>query len=375
MTENRFLSFHKMMLPRLLEKTAEWNAARTAAETEPYLKPFAEDFTDLHTGGKMLRGVLVNLGYALTLPMEDWREGYGSPVGESDALAMAFEIFQTAVLIHDDIIDHAALRRGKKTIHTRYAERIAQRGIRDRAGDTPSSAALCMGDDGLFAAMQIIADGYAHDPLVADLLSYFAQVSRDTIRGELLDVVLPCEHQADEGDEEEKGTRLAESVRRIYELKTAQYSVCGPLHLGLLYGGADGELLSAMDRFGLEAGVAFQIKDDIFGIFGSEEEIGKDASADIAEGKHTILYQFVRRIRPDLAEELEKVYGAVPVTPEAAARVREIFSQSGALSYAEEAMEVCFARAEEVLDKEVSLPEEKKAVLRDFLAYLRDRKK
>ncbi len=371
-----FPEFMQENKKRLTGKIDAFNASMRG-EKHPILRTMMRDFADLNEGGKMMRGSLVNLGYALMLPDELLDTDLSQPghsYGESDALAVAFEIFQTSVLIHDDVIDHAALRRGKPTIHTRYRRSLWNRGIEDKAGDTPQSAALCVGDFGLFAADHMIVESYAHDPALPDLLGYFEEIIMDTIRGELLDVVLPYEAMDPTRDQSEREALVQSSVEDIYRLKTAQYSVVGPLHLGLLYGGADEELLRGIDAFGEAAGIGFQIKDDLFGIFGGEKSLGKDVGTDIEEAKMTILYQYVRAHSDRMHRELMRYYGRSPVTADLLEKVREIFRETGALAFAEETMEKCFRAAEEILGT-LPLWEEKKTLLQGFIDFLREREK
>ena len=206
------------------------------------------------------------------------------------------------------------------------------------------------------------------------LITFFDDVVIDTIRGELLDVILPCETENPHLSEEEADSLLAKSVTEIYRLKTARYSVAGPLALGMLYGGASRERMDAVGRFATELGVAFQIKDDILGIFADEKKLGKDIGSDIAEAKLTILYQYVRQHDKEAHSRLLEDYGHSPVTEEMLRRVQDIFRESGALSYAEEMMEQCFMRAEKALEA-ISLREAEKEILLGLTDYFRGRDK
>ena len=141
----------------------------------------------------------------------------------SNALSAAFEMFQTGVLIHDDIIDNAATRRGRYTIQRRYEQRMAVRGTRmlteaDDIKDVARSAAICIGDYGIYEANRILAEAYAEDPSAAKLIAYFDEVVLNTIRGELLDVILPYELQEVSYDMKEGQRLLEESIRDIYHL-------------------------------------------------------------------------------------------------------------------------------------------------------------
>ena len=372
----RFMTFYGTSAEHLAEEIGRWNA-RYGTDTHPILAPRFADFADLMSGGKLLRGVFVHLGYALAKAERTAGAGELMPVHErayADGLALAFEIFQTAVLIHDDVIDHARLRRGKKTAHVRYAEEIGKRALKDHAGDTPASAALCLGDAGLYLANRIIAETYRDDPRLAELILYFDDVVIDTIRGEMLDVLLPCESTDPAFGEGDPASLLSASVTEIYRMKTARYSVQGPLHLGMLAGGASDALMEAADRFAMAAGTAFQIKDDILGIYAEEEGLGKDVGGDIAEAKLTILYEYVAGNKKEVLPALLSVYGKDPVTAENVRRVQDIFRESGALLYAEDAMEKCFAEAEKAISS-MPLPDEAKETLYGLIIYFRERKK
>lgn len=340
-------------------------------EPNPLLLPFQKAFTDLNQGGKMLRGVLVNLGY---------RIAGGKDISKSDPLAAAFEIFQTGVLIHDDIIDRADMRRGKATVQKRYEKSLKDRNIRmvsesETRESLASSAALCTGDLGLFYSNREIAGSYQNDPKAGALIAYFDQVVIDTIRGELLDVVLPYEIQDPSLSEARKDELLAKSVREIYHLKTAYYSMIGPLHLGMLLGDMPKEQMRLLDLFCDDLGIAFQIKDDILGIYADEKKTGKDAGSDVSEYKQTLLYQYVVLHGGRAREELLKLYGKDHLTADELERVRNIFRNSGAYAYANEQMEQCFASAVRRLDGMDFLSEENQSILRGLIRYLRDREK
>lgn len=365
-----FQQFYRTSRQRLSELLASRNR-EIEKEPNPLLRPFRTAFADLNEGGKMLRGVLVNLGYKIA---------GGRDVSESDSLAAAFEIFQTAVLVHDDIIDRADLRRGKKTVQKRYEESLERRNIRMVSGSETyaslsSSAALCTGDLGLFYSNIEIAKHYEQHPKVGTLIAYFDQVILDTIRGELLDVVLPYEIQDSQFSEEEKNALLEKSVMEIYHLKTAYYSVIGPLHLGMLLGDLQDENMKALDSFCDDLGIAFQIKDDILGIYADEKNTGKDAGSDVSEFKQTILYQYVISKGGTEKSELLKLYGKEDLTADELKRVQDIFRISGAYEYANRKMEQCFERAERKLSEMHFLKDEDRSILRGLISYLRTRTK
>jgi len=184
----------------------------------PKLLPLIEEFTNSCQGGKRIRGVLVNLGYELA-------RGKGR---EIVSIGAALEILHTAILAHDDIVDKNPTRRGKASLYTRV-------GI---------DQAINLGDLGFFLAIKIISESNFPEIAKNEALQLFSKVMIDTAAGQILDL--------------EKDDPLI-----VARLKTAQYTISGPLILGSLLGGADEQLIRTLREFGENLGIAFQIKDDI----------------------------------------------------------------------------------------------------------------
>ena len=371
-----FSAFYSDSLNRLTKKTNAYNKVMRK-EPNPIIRPFREDLADLNTGGKMLRGMLVNLGYQIAVHMNGEA---ACNAAESDMLALAFEIFQTGVLVHDDIIDNAGTRRGKITVHRRYEHRLNVRETKmvaagEKPGNLAKSAAICVGDLGIYYANKQIVDNYAQNEHLAALIGYFDDIVIQTIRGELLDVVLPYEIQDDKYSPEEKKKLLEKSIWDIYYLKTAGYSVIGPLHLGMILGGADEKQMKSLDRVAEDIGIAYQIMDDILGVFADPEKLGKDVGSDITEFKQTILYMYVCTMKPEYEEELLQIYGKKRISDAELDEVQRIFRESGALAYAREMLGDCFERAEKRLARIKGMSKEDKAILRGFITYCKGRRK
>ncbi len=366
---NSFLAYYRATGRRLAAKMKKYNRS-LRKDGNPVVRVFREDLADLNEGGKMLRGVLVTLG-AKIAGAEDPEIG--------DDLALAFEILQTGILVHDDIIDRSSMRRGKITIHRRAKSRMEVRGtqmvsVTEDADHVAGAAAICAGDLGIYMANRQIAVSYAAHPALSDIITYFDDVLINTIRGELLDVFLPYEIQDSSYPEDEKPAILEKSIRDIYHLKTSCYSVIGPLHLGMVLAGAPEENLRAMDRAADDIGIAFQIMDDILGIYADSEILGKDVGSDISEFKQTILYMYVVNYRPEAAKKLLRYYGK-EVTDERLAAVRQIFEETGALDYAKATMNACFDRAGRKLRRMKFLGKEDLELLLGFMDWCRGRRK
>ena len=371
-----FRKFYEETYKRLEKKTHAYNRS-LKKDDNPIIRPFMEDLADLNQGGKMLRGMLVVFGYQIA---KHARGASDIDLSISDALAQTFEMFQTGVLVHDDVIDNAAQRRGKITVHRRYEHRLDVRDIRmvsgiERPQEIAKSVGICVGDLGIYYANKLLADSYGSDPALGQLISYFDDIVIQTIRGELLDVVLPYEIQDPGIGEEERAKLLEKSIYDIYFLKTAGYSVIGPLHLGMILGGAEPKEMAALDRCARDIGIAYQIMDDILGVFADPKILGKDVGSDVAEYKQTILYMYVRTMKPEFAEELLQYYGKKHVTSRDIEQVQRIFDESGALAYAQSVLADHFESAERKISRMKFMDAEDKKILRGFISYCKGRRK
>ncbi len=371
-----FRKFYEETYKRLEKKTHAYNRS-LKKDDNPIIRPFMEDLADLNQGGKMLRGMLVVFGYQIA---KHARGASDIDLSISDALAQTFEMFQTGVLVHDDVIDNAAQRRGKITVHRRYEHRLDVRDIRmvsgiERPQEIAKSVGICVGDLGIYYANKLLADSYGSDPALGQLISYFDDIVIQTIRGELLDVVLPYEIQDPGIGEEERAKLLEKSIYDIYFLKTAGYSVIGPLHLGMILGGAEPKEIAALDRCARDIGIAYQIMDDILGVFADPKILGKDVGSDVAEYKQTILYMYVRTMKPEFAEELLQYYGKKHVTSRDIEQVQRIFEESGALAYAQSVLADHFESAERKISRMKFMDAEDKKILRGFISYCKGRRK
>lgn len=239
--------------------------------------------------GKLLRGALVTIGCELC--------GTRAEEGElKDALldiGAAMELLQSALLIHDDIMDRDRLRRGKPSVHARYEAILEEAGIEDSAHQG-EALAICLGDIALFSAWHAIARVNMPPATVHRLsraaslelnrvaLAQMLDVANGAVKGKPLHRFFPAvEGQARFGEE-------ALRTENIYRFKTGRYTFSLPLALGALAAGADGEKVKTLEEAGEELGVVFQVKDDELGLWAREEELGKSVGIDIREDKKTL---------------------------------------------------------------------------------------
>ncbi len=322
-----------MDLPDYLKKQAqsinsEVNRALTRFRkevelTNSHLIPLVDLLIASCQGGKRVRGMLVELGYEIAqihlvhlggvMASASLQPATVRGVKEITKIGAAYEILHASILVHDDVIDESKLRRGQITLY------------RKLGGDHYGiSQAIGLGDIGLFLPVKIIAETGFDSKLKNKAISFFAQTIINTGLGQILDVELP--HL--------RGERKEKDVIAIHTLKTAQYTVSGPLILGAILAGANGNLQKELVKFGGNLGVAFQIQDDILGVFGDEGELGKSTTSDIEEGKNTLLITYaLQKATAKQNEILKRYYGTGEVGEKELEQVREVFVQTGALDY------------------------------------------
>lgn len=263
-------------------------------------------------GGKRLRPAFMLAGY---------QAAGGEDTERLIETSIAVELIHMFLLIHDDIIDRDALRHGVPTLHERYATWGRERlGLSD-PDHFGNSIALIVGDM-LFAMGNdvLFRSGFAHDRVFAALSKTQKIVSYTGI-GEASDIYLEYKRQA-----------TSQEVLKMYEQKTARYTFEGPLHLGALLAGGSSDLLNNLSQYALPLGIAFQIQDDLLGIFGDEARIGKPLGSDIQEGKLTLLvttvFEEAKAYKKELADILRKGKALTRTDIE---RFRAIVTESGAV--------------------------------------------
>ena len=328
------------------------------------VKTSINELIRMNSDGKYLRAMLIALGYLI---------GNKNDNNYLD-LAMAYETFQTAILIHDDIIDNASVRRSKITIPEAYKQKLES--LSDNSSNfnikkehISNSIGICVGDLGFYLANKIIIDNYSNSPVLCKILSLYNKIVINTIKGEIIDVFLPF------NEEYQKGLSKEQDVIEIYKLKTAWYTIIGPFSLGMTLADFTDQQIKKMEDILYNLGVAFQIKDDILGIFGKESVLGKSASSDVSEYKQTILYTYVSKNNKDKLVELSKYYGKQNLTEEDLNSVKQIFISTGALEYANNVMNKMFLEAKTELEKIDFISEDKKSILNGFITYLNLRNK
>ena len=357
-----FLKYYLSVKDKLNLKMEDYNSLFVKGYSNKFLEEALEQFVSSNKGGKFLRACLIALGY----------QSFGNDDDNYLALGCALELFQTSILIHDDIIDKADKRRGLDTIPVKY-QKIYGDPIKDgndfegKRKDIGNSMALCLGDLGFYLALQIIVQNYRNNENLDRVLEYYNSVAIKTCEGEMVDVILPF-YEEFYGEEDD----LESHVMEIYKLKTAWYSVVGPYCMGAILGGLDDKKVHKLEDALINLGVAFQIKDDLLGVYGDEKHIGKSVTSDVSEYKQTILYAYA--INTKYRDELLKYYGK-DISVKEMDKVKEIFDKSGAREYANKTMDKLFKDSfKDILNLDF-LSTDKKKLLLGFAEFLKVRSK
>ena len=339
------LASYRAPLEKLLR--ADYAAARRAADA-PFA-PFLNDLAEFTLrGGKRFRALLVLAGYHLAT---------GKDPEVVLPAAAALEHFQSWMLVHDDIIDHSAQRRGGPTLHLALAQRHQVTGLLGDAEAFGVGMGITLGDlQEPFTVGAILSVRVPVGRRQAALLEY-VRMTRDTAYGQLLDI--------------ENGATPVERIReadvlRVHRLKSAVYTVASPLRIGAMLGGAPAALLADLEAVGIDLGIAFQLRDDILGTGVGGDQIGKSAN-DLVEGKRTLLV--VKALAATDAagrSVLESVLGEPAASPDQVRAAREVIVASGSLAYSEAKIRRLTRRAFQRIDRSSALREPGRLLLREI---------
>ncbi len=304
--------------------------------------------------GKMIRGGLVALGCEMA----------GGRAGAAAVRAgTAFELIQSGLLIHDDIMDRDARRRGGPSIHEQYARLAPVSGGSENA-HFGTSMAICAGEIAIFLAFEAMAGLPGPPKRAAAAQKLFASEFGLVGLGQMLDI--------------EAGTtreRLSErKILEIYRYKTARYSFYLPLAAGWALGGGRGQVRRALERLGEDLGLVFQIKDDELGLFGSPGATGKPVGSDVREGKRTLhAVGLLGRAAGADAERLAAVFGCAGATEEDIRFVRDLAERLGIREEVRRVMARLGRRAGEEI-RALPIRARHREILQGLLEYLVSRK-
>ncbi|MFI9586167.1 polyprenyl synthetase family protein [Streptomyces sp. NPDC052236] len=273
------------------------------------LRPLTDAITAfIGAGGKRIRPLMAIVGWHAA--------GAKGEEYQIMRVAAGLEMLHAAILIHDDVIDASATRRGAPTTHRRFA---AQH--HGPAADRFGAAAAITAGDVVFAwAEELLRTAGLTHAQLRQLNVPLAAMRQEVMIGQYLDV----KHAGNTG-------ATMEDALAICRYKTAHYTIHRPLQIGAALSYASPDVLDAMTAFGVPLGEAFQLRDDVLGVFGDPATTGKPNLDDLREGKHTALIAAARKAStPDQRPILARSWGNPCLTEDDAAQVRTIMHATAA---------------------------------------------
>jgi geranylgeranyl diphosphate synthase type I len=304
-------------------------------------------------GGKRLRAAFCFWGYrAVSGP------GDGSCEDEPALLraSAALELLHASALVHDDFMDSSDTRRGRPSVHKAFEAVHREHDWPGPAEQYGAAAAILLGDLLLCWSDELLRGCGLPHAAVRTALGFFDTSRTEVITGQFLDVSVQA-----------RGTCDVEQAMQVLRYKSAKYSVERPLHVGAALAGGGEDVIDALTRFGLPLGEAFQLRDDLLGVYGDPTVTGKPAGDDLTEGKRTVLVALALQQAP--AADAKLLNGALgsPLTGDEVEELRRIITTSGAHDEVERRIQELTAASLGALDR-APVADQAREVLRDLAA-------
>ncbi|MFG1999966.1 polyprenyl synthetase family protein [Spirillospora sp. NPDC048911] len=295
------------------------------------LGPMLSALDALLAGGKRLRPAFCYWG---------WRGAGGDASPGIVTAAASLELLQASALIHDDVMDSSDTRRGQPSTHRRFEAMHRERGWPGAAVPFGTGAAILLGD----LCLAWSGEMYEASALDAGRLSrgraFHDLMRTEVMAGQYLDML-----------EGTRDTGTVETALRVVEYKSAKYTIERPLHLGAALAGASPEVIEALSAYGRPLGIAFQLRDDVLGVFGDPAETGKPAGDDLREGKRTVLVALtLDRADDATAAVVRRLLGDPALDGTGVAELRTIIEETGGLAACEAMIDRYAAEAGAALD-------------------------
>jgi geranylgeranyl diphosphate synthase type I len=295
------------------------------------LEPLVEAVTDLCDGGKRLRPAFAWWG---------WRGAGGADIEQALNAVASLEFLQACALIHDDVMDGSDTRRGLPSAHRRFASVHRQSAWLGSPESFGVGAASRLGDLCLSWADEMLMSSGLDAESLRRAKSIYDEMRTELMAGQYLDLL-----------EQARGGGDAQRAMLVVRYKSAKYTIERPLHLGAALAGADPQIMAAYTGYGLPLGEAFQLRDDVLGVFGDPGETGKPAGDDLREGKQTVLVATAMdRATPAQAAQIRRHLGDPGLDTEGVQQLRTIITETGALAEVESVIEALTDEAVASLD-------------------------
>ncbi len=293
-----------------------------------------DSIRDFVAGGKRLRPIFLLTGWLST----------GSPLTKSAYQAgAALELLQACALIHDDVMDSSDTRRGRPATHREFATYHRGHKWSGSSEVFGTGAAILLGDLCLSWADELLMS-IELEQVNKDLGKEVYDLMRTELMiGQYLDLL-----------EQARGGGSIERAYQVIQYKSAKYTIERPLHLGAVLAGGSNQLLEVLTQYGLTLGEAFQLRDDVLGVFGDPSQTGKPAGDDLREGKQTVLIaETLRTASATEQEEIAYHLGNPAIDEHEIANLRKIITSTKALDRVEEQISSKTALAKQAAESKI----------------------
>ncbi|RIQ28147.1 polyprenyl synthetase family protein [Jiangella rhizosphaerae] len=288
------------------------------------------------SGGKRLRPTFCYWG---------WRAAGGDPADDAlVTIGAALELFQASALVHDDLIDASDTRRGLPSVHRRFAALHRDSGWQGDPDAFGAAAAILLGDMLLAWSAEVFDHAAVDGDRLRAARTVFDRMRTEVGGGQYLDMLEQVSGGSLPGGQ-------ADRARTVIRYKSARYSVEHPLVIGGALAGAPEPLLASYRRFGTALGEAFQLRDDVLGVFGDPAQTGKPTGDDLREGKRTLLIAYaLERASADEAALVGSLLGDPALDLDGVTALRRVLVGTGALARVEALVTDLVADARSTLD-------------------------
>lgn len=310
----------------------------------PEVRPLLDQARRLLGGGKRFRPAFCYWGYVAVT-------GQPEPYEPVLAAAASLDLLHVSALVHDDLIDGSDTRRGAPAAHLLNAELHRQAGWRGSSQQFGQAGATLLGDLLLVWSAQLWGGCGLSPDVLQRARPALDAVRAEVMLGQYLDIV--AQH----------AEVSLERSQRVNEFKSARYTVARPAQLGALLAGAEPGLVEALGRFGSPLGRAFQLRDDLLGVYGDMSLTGKPAGDDLREGKRTVLVAYaMEQATPAAAARLARLLGDPDLDLDGVDEARQIITETGAVQRVEAEIAADHAAALAVLAEARLHPEARTAL-------------
>ncbi len=324
------------------------NKREEVGEISPDLIPLIDYSQAMLRGGKRFRARFCYWGWRSVAGTHD-EPAANATDHPAFVLATALEVFHAGALVHDDIMDRSDTRRGEASAHRHFENHHREQGFGKDPAHYGESTALLVGDLMLAWSSELVTQalsGVRTPKIIADTRREFHTMWNEVTLGQYLDI-----------HEESAWTTVSDDERfhramRVVTFKSAKYSMEAPLLLGASLADASAVELSQLAHFGLPLGIAFQLRDDLLGVFGDPEHTGKPSGDDLREGKRTVLIALAEsQMSPGVRGVFNEMLGDPEVSDDQIAVMQQTLRDTGAVDRLEHIIGDAAQKARTALDE------------------------